>query len=189
MRMGGFGLRSARRMAPAAHWASWADAMAMTDGRLPQIADRITAPTRNRSAQPGWLCSSAKLARASARPQQIMNLVSGNTAGSSTRPPPSNFTFRGTVVLAQSSAADRAHLRSHSGPAASEVFCGTPRVPGSHWWPSLFRTAILERLRLPLDVTDATCTRGGRLDSLGRTDRRGRLQGSAEKQVPWSGPT
>ena len=34
--------------------------------------------------------------------------------------------------------------------------------------PSLFRTAILERLRLPLDVTDATCTCGGRLDSLVR---------------------
>ena len=34
--------------------------------------------------------------------------------------------------------------------------------------PSIFRTAILERQRLPLDVTDATCTCGGRLDSLGR---------------------
>ena len=84
MRMGGLGLRSARRMAPAAYWASWADAMAMIDGRLPQIADRITAalegdeapgclgePTRNRSAQPGWLCGSAKLARASARSSSI----------------------------------------------------------------------------------------------------------------------
>ena len=111
MRMGGLGLRSARRMAPAARWASWADAMAMIDGRLPQMADRITAALEVDEA-PGSLgelqratgvlngvALSAKLARASARSSsispQITNLVSGNTAGNSTRPPPSNFTFGG----------------------------------------------------------------------------------------------
>ena len=91
-----------------------------------------------------------------------MNLVSGRTVGVLRvllpRIP------RGTVVLAQS-AADRAHLCSHSGPAASEV---APTSPEFTMVPSLLRTAILERLRLPLDVTDATCTCGGRLDSLGR---------------------
>ena len=55
-----------------------------------------------------------------------------NTVGSSTRPPPSNSTFGLTVVLAQSSTADRAHLRSHSGPAASEVFLRSPNESRVH---------------------------------------------------------
>ena len=38
MRMGGLGLRSATRMAPAAYWASWADALHMVQERLPALA-------------------------------------------------------------------------------------------------------------------------------------------------------
>ena len=34
--------------------------------------------------------------------------------------------------------------------------------------PSIFRTVVLERLRLPLDVIEVTCACGGFLDSLGR---------------------
>ena len=41
MRMGGLGLRSAVRMAPAAFWASWVDALAMIATRLPQAATSI----------------------------------------------------------------------------------------------------------------------------------------------------
>ena len=37
--------------------------------------------------------------------------------------------FRETVVIAQSSAANQAHLRSHSGPGASAVLCGAPTRP------------------------------------------------------------
>ena len=42
MRLGGLGLRSARRMAPGAYWSSWADALAMIHQRLPRVADNIT---------------------------------------------------------------------------------------------------------------------------------------------------
>ena len=42
MRLGGLGLRSARRMAPRGYWSSWADALAMIHQRLPQVADSIT---------------------------------------------------------------------------------------------------------------------------------------------------
>ena len=34
--------------------------------------------------------------------------------------------------------------------------------------PSIFRTVVLERLRLPLSVTEATCVCGRHLDSLGQ---------------------
>ena len=44
MRLGGLGLRSAARTAPAAYWASWADALAMIHGRAPSVAaDAVTA--------------------------------------------------------------------------------------------------------------------------------------------------
>eukprot|EP00973_Karenia_brevis_P037020 5103385-Karenia_brevis.AAC.1 len=49
-RMGGLGLRSAQRMAPAAYWASWADGLEMIKLRCPDTADRIV-----RSLDEGWL--------------------------------------------------------------------------------------------------------------------------------------
>ena len=39
MRMGGLGLRSAARMAPAAYWASWADCLHMIRNRHPTLAN------------------------------------------------------------------------------------------------------------------------------------------------------
>ena len=41
MRLGGLGLRSATRVAPAAFWASWADALPMLSQRLPALTDEI----------------------------------------------------------------------------------------------------------------------------------------------------
>ena len=38
MRLGGLGLRSAERCAPAAYWASWADAIQMIGQRTPEVA-------------------------------------------------------------------------------------------------------------------------------------------------------
>ena len=38
---GGIGLRSASRTQPAAHWASWADALKMVKERHPVVADTI----------------------------------------------------------------------------------------------------------------------------------------------------
>ena len=63
-------------------------------------------------------------------------------------------------MIAQSCAADQAQLRSHSGPDS------VPRV--SHQLefqlhPGIFRTLSLERLRLPLYVTEARCECGARL--------------------------
>ena len=76
-----------------------------------------------------------------------------------------------------------AHLRSHSGGGSGEVFCGCPTAPEFQIQPSLFRTLILERLRLPLQVTEAHCECGARLDRCGRhraaCGRSGRLRSRA----------
>ena len=88
--------------------------------------------------------------------------------------------FRETMVLRQSCAADQAHLRSHSGPGSSDVLMGAPTGPEFVVCPQLFRTLVLERLRLPLQVVEARCECGAPLDTLGRhraaCGRSGRLR-------------
>ena len=65
------------------------------------------------------------------------------------------YHFREAVVLAQSCSADQAHLRSHSVPGAGEVLLGAPTGPEFRVELQLFRTLVLERLRLPLNVTES----------------------------------
>ena len=48
MRLGGLGLRSARRMSQAAYWASWADALHVIEQRLPRAAENIVTPLEDR---------------------------------------------------------------------------------------------------------------------------------------------
>ena len=91
--------------------------------------------------------------------------------------------YRETVVLTQSCAADQAHLRFYLGGGSGEVFCGCPTGPEFQIQPSLFRTLILERLRLPPLVAEAHCECGARLDRCGRhraaCGRSGRLRSRA----------
>ena len=79
------------------------------------------------------------------------SLANGTMAGNITRLPLWSTHFRETVIVAQSDAAEQAHLRSHAGPGADEVLCGAPVAPESKVEPQLFR-ALVQRLRLPLDV-------------------------------------
>ena len=201
MRMGGLGLRSAVRTSPAAFWASWADSLSMIQTRLPEIADAVIRQMVAREAT-GCLAKLQESTRVLdlsgfvGRPQWA-DLRDG------VRPPPTTVAepgewqhgwqyyassslehhFRETVVPAQSSAADQAHLRSHAGPGASAVLCGAPTKPEFQLQPSGFRTAVLERMRLPLDLTEAHCECGGVIDSQGRhraaCPRSGRLRSRA----------
>ena len=95
----------------------------------------------------------------------------------------SEFHFRETLVLAQSCPTDQAHLRSHSGPGASAVLHGAPTSPEFKVAPELFRTLLLERLRLPVQITDARCECGVALDTQARhraaCARSGRLRSRA----------
>ena len=71
-------------------------------------------------------------------------------------------------MLNQSCAADQTHLRSHSGPGASEASSTCPSEPEFRTEAELLRTMILERLRLPLQVSEARCECGAFLDREGR---------------------
>ena len=71
--------------------------------------------------------------------------------------------FRETVIFATSCAADQ-----HSGPGAGDAMLGCPTGFEFQLQPELFRTLVLERLRLPLNITDETCACGAALDTMGR---------------------
>ena len=49
----------------------------------------------------------------------------------------------------------------HSGPGVAAVFHGSPTGPEFQVQPMHFRTLVLERLRLPLLLTEARCECGG----------------------------
>ena len=65
--------------------------------------------------------------------------------------------FRRSVVRANSSRTDRAHLESHSGRNASVVLVGAPTAKEFEVPPHEFRCLVLERLRLALPLSEATC--------------------------------
>jgi len=179
MRLGGLGLRSAERTAPAAYWASWADALAMLEGRVPAVAAAATAAlsSTSRDAPAHGAVAEARAAaillsregflqqpawgdlRKGLRPQQQRTAEPGDFAhgwqyyASSTR----EHHFRRSVVLSKAVPADRAHLRSHSGCYAGAVLCGAPTAPEFEVEPFEFRTLLLERLQLPLPLAEATC--------------------------------
>ena len=174
MRLGGLGLRSAERMKPVAFWASSADALPMQSNRLPTLTDQVeneletgvggtpcmlelsaATHTLDRSGfvdRPGW-----HQLRMGARPPLVASSEPGEWQhgwqfhASS----PLEHHFLETVILAKSCVADQAHLRSHAGAGASDVLHGTLTGLEFKMEPHLFRTLVLERLRLPLPVTEA----------------------------------
>ena len=187
MRLGGLGLRSVQRMAPAAYWASWADALHMTDQRLPVVAASVAHKLTVGEELGGCL---EELRNAIAhldrdgfigRPHWH-DLRTGIRPGATYGVEPgewphgwqyhtslfSEYSLRKNVVLNQSCAADQAHLRSHSGPGASEALSVCPSKPEFCIEAGPFRTLVLERLRLSLQVSEALCECGIVLDRQGR---------------------
>ena len=186
MRFGGLAMRSAMRMSRAAYWASWADALHMIAERLLQVADQVLAELAQDTNQgcigelreaadrldregfvnrPEWIAL-----KDVQRPEVVEMWEPGEWhhgwqyfASSC-----SEYHYRETVVLVQSCAADQAHLRSHSGPGSADVFLGCPTGFEFQLQLVVFRTLALERLRLPLQLSEAACVCGARLDTRGR---------------------
>ena len=77
--------------------------------------------------------------------------------------------YRKITMLSGRTAARRAHLRSHSGRDAGVALSVCPTCPEFTIPSHLFRTLILERLCLPLQMTEAHCEGcHAQLDTLGR---------------------
>ena len=65
--------------------------------------------------------------------------------------------FRKNSMLTGRPASRQAHLRTHSGLNAGIVFAHAPTTAECTVPPHLFRVLLLERLNLPLPITEATC--------------------------------
>ena len=66
--------------------------------------------------------------------------------------------FRKLSMLAGQSAARQAHLRSHSGHNSGCALSHAPTTPEFTIQPHLFQVLLRERLRLPLFLTESTCS-------------------------------
>ena len=115
MRMGGLGIRSASRLAPAAFWASWADALPMLEKRLPPLAAEITTILEGEQVE-GCL-GELQLATRVLGSNTCLNLASGRMVGSTSRLPLPSTTFRRPFNLPNRAPQTRlicVHTRSRS---------------------------------------------------------------------------
>ena len=203
MRMGGLGLRSAERCADAAYWASWADALEMINQRTPAVADMVVRVMEEEAPATGCLFDLRVLS------QRLDNegfwwrpswtaLRDGERHPMNTSREPgewphgwqywassmSDTFFRKSSLLSTRSAASRAHLRSHSGCNAGAALAHAPTSKEYTIPPQLFRVLLLERLQLPLPVTEATCEGcHSALDVRGRHGAACTLSGRVKKRA------
>ena len=117
-----------------------------------------------------WVDLSGELFRWEPDHHQHTTLSQGNgpTVGNTTRLPLPSITLGSPLCLPNRAHAHQAHLRSHSGSGCSHLLHGCPTRPEFKIDPVLFRVLVLERLRVPLPVTEARCECGAALDSKGR---------------------
>ena len=177
MRMGGLGLRSAERCAPAAYWASWSDALKMIGERTPDVA--VDVVRQLEEPGPGNGCvgelkqAASLLDRAGFwwRPSWEALREGKRPPNNSARDPGEwphgwqywassilDSRFRKMFMLSGRSATCQAHLRSHSGHNSGMALSHAPTSPEYTIPAHLFRVLLLERLRLPLPLTEARCT-------------------------------
>ena len=162
MRLGGFGLRSARRVVPGAYWAPLIDALHMIHERLPAVARTIAQCRRPLDGHvfvrtPEW-----EQLKMGVRPPPA-NIVEPDERPHGWQHHASSATdhfFRRTVVLSQTGAANQAHLRSHSGHGSSFALSGTPNNLEFRVEPHSFRTLVLGRMRSPPHVAEVKCEWG-----------------------------
>ncbi|CAE7232384.1 GOR [Symbiodinium natans] len=175
---GGLGLASAERLAPAAYWAAWADALPVMLQRRPEIARRYaqelalgggsTAPCLRAAAEAG----DRLLAEGwRARPEWDALLHGA-------RPPPThaepsepgswphgwqkpavcalNKSYR-ERLLCNLSPSSRTLLRSQAGAHAGEWLRAIPTDEGTQFLPLDMQVALRRRLRLPLPMASSRC--------------------------------
>jgi len=196
-RHGGLGLQCASRASPGAFWAAWADALHMLHLRRPreaqQLVDLLSGQVIGRA---GCVAAAEDAARALEREGFRRPTWEGLRRGA--RNPQTerdrdddaepgewkhgwqfsacsqrNIHFREHVLLPSLAPAERAMLRSSSGPQAGAWLQALPTCAGTRFAPSSFQIALRRRLRIPLPLGPRTCGQAaghgcsGQLDPLG----------------------
>ena len=186
--LGGLGLLSATRTAPAAYWAGWADALPVLRQRLPEFAETCARLLANGGGGAPSLQRAAE-ARALLQTEGWHTCPAWRDIVEGTRPPPMRDTglgdwphgwqshasrtrtlyFREREFLPTLSPAACALVRSQSAPHAGAWLTAVPADPACTLQPQSMQVALRQRLRLPLCSDrcgpDPGC--GGRVDALG----------------------
>ena len=185
LRHGGLGLRSAALHAPAAFWASWADAFSVLSVReapflqgLAQVLDsrNLSAGTPIRDLLEGTDVLVAAGFRAPVwadlpqhAPVQPADDAEPEVALCGWQRPASRVLDDFALAEHRRSVgpAELALLDSQSGPFAARILTVRPTVPKLAVDSALFRVLLLRRLRLPLPLAPARCRCQRPLDVLG----------------------
>ena len=182
--LGGLGIRSAFRSRQSAHWASWADCLAMVKARHPTVAARIVGELGRLTPV---ACLGDVQVCALALGAVGIELPSWSSLADGARPvlargdvqdqPHCGWQrevslkveqhFRDTRLLPTMTEPDQALLRSQGGPLAAAPFTSCPTDRLFRIEPQCFRVLLLRRLRLPLPLSQRICRCGRPLDVLG----------------------
>ena len=152
MRLGGLGVRSARRIGILGGCTAHdevADAIIQRLVHVPEPGGCLHELNSAGNAldhhgfvsRPGWIQLSLG---ARPPPMQAVELGEWPHGWQYYASSASEHHFRRTVVLNQTCAANQAHLRSHSGCGSSQVLHGCPSSPEFRVQPHLFRTLVLD---------------------------------------------
>ena len=175
MRLGGLGLRSAARTGPGA---SWADALPMLHDRLRTATEEMLAQLRG---EPEGCLRELQVASMLLEREGFVSKPSWEELKARARPPPPLtpwgmatwlavlrvFRFR-TPLSGDRSARQIMRRRPGSFAVPFRPRGRSPTGPEFQVQPMHFRTLVLERLRLPLLLTEARCECGGQNDIFGR---------------------
>lgn len=176
---GGLGLLHASRVAPAAYWAAWADALPLLHQRCPEVAARCIAELAHGDSAAHSLAE-ASAAAAHLQAQGWRDCPAWPRLLAEGPPPPPieaepatwhhGWQRSAALVLHQSYRAQllstivpssQAMLRSQSGPHSSAWLFAIPAETGTALPPIHFHLALRRRLRLPLPLAHARCGAGG----------------------------
>eukprot|EP00439_Symbiodinium_sp_Y106_P044538 s4698_g5.t1 len=185
LRHGGLGLRSAAQHAPAAYFASWADALQAISLRDPELA----ATAARRLQRPHEAAPSLAALQEAARtlagagfqaprvdqlahtpsplPEQPDDQPTDTTRGGQRS---ASFALDAVFAASLTSRLDppsTALLDSQSGPFAAKVLTALPTSPELRLEPASYHVVLLRRLRLQLPLVPAFCPCRRRLDALG----------------------
>ena len=185
LRHGGLGLRSAAWHAPAAYFASWADALQAISLRDPELAATAARRLQRADEAAPSLAALQEAAQTLAGagfqaprwdqlahtpcplPEQPDDQPTDFTRGWQRS---ASFTLDAAFAASLTGRLDPssvALLESQSGPFAAKVLTALPTSPELRLEPASYRVMLLRRLRLQLPLVPAFCPCRRRLDALG----------------------
>ena len=173
LRLGGLGLRCAKRIAVAASWASWTDSLHMMQQRHPELANQIVS-FLDPSSDSASIFEQLQEGRSTLVNEGFTQIPTWQEAADGIRPPvpavqePGEWQhgwqfyaadaretyYRSNTFLPSLDRTQQALLRSQSGPASGAAFIAIPTNELFTFSSQIFRVMLLRRLRLPLPNTD-----------------------------------